>query len=165
MHSVKLQPFPVSRVYSCHYLTIVYFLYEAMATHCEAWPGYIAPYMHILMVFTCGEYFVYFPAFRYAQCLVRSVGLPPLGEEEVRELSLLVREGWRKVAVFFMLRLAMAPCVESLVLLDRAIFLMETNTEAGSQCSGHTHRPVQVQLAPIFDPRISPRNIALIAKR
>ena len=82
----------------------------------------------------------------------------------MKVLSLLVEEGWRKVAIFFMLRLTMAPCVESLMLLDRAIFLTEMNIKV-RQCSSHTHRPVQVQLLPIFDPRISPRNIALIAKR
>ncbi len=87
--------------------------------------------------------------------------MPPLGEEEVRALSLLVGDGWRKVAMFFMLRLALAPCVESLVLLDRAIFLIEQSTTATST---HTHRPVQVWLIPIFDPTISPRNIVLIAK-
>jgi hypothetical protein len=103
-------------------------------------------------------------SFRYAQSLVRSVGLPPLGEGEMRELSLLVEEGWRKVAVFFMLRVAMAPCVESLVLLDRAIFLAELHTKERRH---HRHMlgQVEVQLLPIFDPRISPRNIALIAKR
>lgn len=98
---------------------------------------------------------------------MRSVGLPPLTEEEMRELSLLVDEGWRKVAVFFMLRLAMAPCVESLVLLDRAIFLTEVNMQCSSTSHTHNvvHRPVSVQLLPIFDPTVSPRNIALIAKQ
>ena len=83
----------------------------------------------------------------------------------MRELSLLVEEGWRKVAMFFMFRLAIAPCVESLVLLDRAIFLTEVNTEERKQCHRHTLRQVQVRLLPIFDPTISPRNIALIAKQ
>ena len=32
---------------------------------------------------------------------------------------------WREVAVFFMLRLALAPCVETLILLDRLLFLTE----------------------------------------
>ena len=32
---------------------------------------------------------------------------------------------WSKVAVFFMLRLLLAPCVESVVLLDRLLFLRE----------------------------------------
>ena len=58
--------------------------------------------------------------------------------------------------MFFMLRLALAPCVESLLLLDRAIFLMEQRTS-------HTHKTVDVRLTPIFDPLMSPRNIALVA--
>lgn len=32
---------------------------------------------------------------------------------------------WKKVTVFFLLRLCLAPCVESLMLLDRALFLRE----------------------------------------
>ena len=128
--------------------------------------------MHAIFKFERGLYgwrwdstFPYYSVqfhFRYAKCLVESVGLPTLREDKVRQLSLLVEQDWRKVATFFMLRLAMAPCVESLILLDRAIFLTELNTTAVRLT---THKPVQVHLVPIFDPRLSPRNIALIASR
>ena len=79
-------------------------------------------------------------------------------DKELEELSELVRE-WEKVAMFFMLRLTLAPCVESLLLLDRALYLM------GGATSGHAHKQdiVSVDLLPIFDPKLSPRNIALIA--
>ena len=61
--------------------------------------------------------------------------------------------------MFFMLRLALAPCVESLLLLDRALYLM------GGASRGQTHKQdvLNVELLPIFDPKLSPRNIALIA--
>ena len=74
----------------------------------------------------------------------------------LEELSCLVEQQWQRVAMFFMLRLALAPCVESLILLDRAIFLAERSAT-------HTHRPVVVNLLPVFDPKISPRNIAIVA--
>ena len=49
-------------------------------------------------------------------------------EREGERLSVQVEEAWRDVAVFFMLRLALAPCVESLVLVDRTLFLSEQGT-------------------------------------
>lgn len=94
---------------------------------------------------------------RYAQSLLSSIGLPPIDESALEELNDLVVEQWERVAIFFMLRLALAPCVESLILLDRAIFLAERS-------ASHTHhRPVAVNLLPVFDPKISPRNIAVVA--
>ena len=36
---------------------------------------------------------------------------------------------WEKVAVFFMLRLTVAACVESMLLLDRAMYLQEQGVE------------------------------------
>ena len=96
---------------------------------------------------------------RYAQALLASTGLSQLTDGELSELSLLVRE-WKRVAMFFVLRLTLAPCVESLLLLDRALFLTERSP------SSHTHKEdVLVNLIPIFDPKLSPRNIALIAVR
>ena len=63
--------------------------------------------------------------FRYAQILLQSVGLPLLTAEDLRVLCLLVDTQWENVAKYFMLRLALAPCVESLILLDRVQFLKE----------------------------------------
>lgn len=83
------------------------------------------------------------------------MGLPSLSEGEIRDLSDLVAQ-WKKVTMFFMLRVALAPCVESLLLLDRAIFLTEQNISSSQQL-------VEVNLVPIFDPTISPRNMALVA--
>lgn len=41
------------------------------------------------------------------------------------ELEELVEKEWRCVVVFFMLRQALAPCVEDMILLDRTLYLME----------------------------------------
>ena len=45
--------------------------------------------------------------------------------ERDREELLAMAEEWREVAVVFMLRLSLAPCVESLVVADRLLFLSE----------------------------------------
>ena len=64
----------------------------------------------------------------YASRLVASL---PLSNDilsclaaDLQALAPLLAE-WKKVAVFFVLRQLVAPCVESLLLLDRALFLME----------------------------------------
>ncbi len=46
---------------------------------------------------------------------------------DVPALRELVGE-WEKVTVFFLLRQVLAPCVESLVLLDRVLFMREQGT-------------------------------------
>ncbi|KAH8397313.1 hypothetical protein KR215_012295 [Drosophila sulfurigaster] len=51
---------------------------------------------------------------------------------------------WERIVCFYTLRLMLAPHVESIILYDRALFLLE------SGC--------QVNIEAIFDPRISPRN-------
>jgi len=43
---------------------------------------------------------------------------------------------WEMVAVFFMLRLTVAACVESMLLLDRAMYLQEQGVEIND---GHMH--------------------------
>lgn len=102
----------------------------------------------------------------YAQKLLLSVaGLSPSSQlswsqEELASLEkqlLMEEEGggggggeWQKVAMFFVLRLAMGPSVEAMIQLDRKLILIE---------QGYA----KVQLYPLFDPNISPRNLLLIA--
>lgn len=68
---------------------------------------------------------------RYALKLLNSVSTlsPSLSlswtDEELTTLQGLVEREWWKVALFFMLRAAMAPCVETLILLDRKLYLLE----------------------------------------
>ncbi|XP_053611279.1 methyltransferase-like protein 25B isoform X3 [Plodia interpunctella] len=58
---------------------------------------------------------------------------------------------WRRVVTVYTLRLALAPLVETVVLLDRVLFVLEH----GLSCTIH----------PVFDPKISPRNHIIIARR
>ena len=63
----------------------------------------------------------------------------------MEELQPMLAQWW-KVALFFLVRLVLAPCVESLILLDRAIYLREigmslhcTHTPGPSNTHTHAH--------------------------
>lgn len=58
------------------------------------------------------------------------------------------------LAVWVALQMVMAPCVESLLVLDRALYVASV-CPAGVTC----------EIVPLFDPAISPRNLALVARR
>ncbi|KAJ8736051.1 hypothetical protein PYW08_006707 [Mythimna loreyi] len=58
---------------------------------------------------------------------------------------------WRRVVVVYTLRLALAPLVETVVLLDRVLYVLERN--------------LSCEIRPVFDPALSPRNHIIIAKR
>lgn len=60
-------------------------------------------------------------------------------------------EQWRQVVIFYSLRLSLSPVVESLILLDRQLYLYEQG--------------VSSHLVPIFDPMTSPRNFVLLASK
>lgn len=85
----------------------------------------------------------------YARKALRKFPLP-ISEENLNapELESLLKE-WKRVVLFYSLRLLLAPVVESLVLTDRALYLSEHGI---SSC-----------LVPLFDPNLSPRNIVLLA--
>ena len=51
------------------------------------------------------------------------------------------------------LRAALGPLLETLIILDRLLFLQEQGSA------------LEACLLPIFDPKISPRNVAIIAKK
>jgi len=59
---------------------------------------------------------------------------------------------WHLPALYYTLRLAMAPAIESLLLLDRLLFLRELPD-------------VQAAIIPAFDPSTSPRNFVIAARR
>ena len=63
---------------------------------------------------------------------------------------------WREYLCFYILRLCLAPVLESLLLIDRLLFLNEQHEGEGG---GDT------ALLPLFDPWISPRNFVLIGRR
>ena len=60
---------------------------------------------------------------------------------------------------FYSLRAVLAPVIESCILLDRLVYLKEqAEVVAGKQ-------RITAELVPLFDPSISPRNMAIIAYR
>ncbi|KAF3839131.1 hypothetical protein F7725_017848 [Dissostichus mawsoni] len=63
------------------------------------------------------------------------------------QTAMLEQQG--RVVVFFSLALLLAPVVETLVLLDRIIYLQENGVDS--------------RLVPLFDPNLSPRNFVLVA--
>lgn len=86
--------------------------------------------------------------FRYARLGLARVGLPPglrLDPEHVE--AMLEQQG--RVVVYFSLSLLLAPVVETLVLLDRIVYLQENGVDS--------------HLVPLFDPNFSPRNFVLVA--
>ncbi|XP_048009505.1 protein RRNAD1 isoform X3 [Megalobrama amblycephala] len=84
----------------------------------------------------------------YACLALPRVGLPAdLPYDPVCVDSMLAHQG--KVVAYFSLVLLLAPLVETLVLLDRMIFLQE--------------RGFQSELIPLFDAAFSPRNLVLVA--
>ncbi|XP_077382430.1 methyltransferase-like protein 25B isoform X2 [Festucalex cinctus] len=86
----------------------------------------------------------------YARLGLARLGLPPsLPLDEGRLEAMLAQQG--RVVVFFSLALLLAPVVETLVLLDRIIYLQENG--------------VHSQLIPLFDPNFSPRNFVLVAQK
>lgn len=62
-----------------------------------------------------------------------------------------------QVSIIWTIRAMLAACLESIILLDRVIFLDEW--------SRRNNCPLDVQLKPIFDPIVSPRNMALIVSK
>ena len=62
-----------------------------------------------------------------------------------------------QVSIIWTIRAMLAACLESLILLDRLIFLDEWSKQNNCQ--------LNVELLPIFDPIISPRNMALIVSK
>ncbi|KAJ6652412.1 hypothetical protein lerEdw1_011530 [Lerista edwardsae] len=90
------------------------------------------------------------PFEEYARLGLARVGLDPNTPLDPPALaSMLAQE--RKVVAFFSLALLLAPLVETLILLDRAIYLQEQ----GFHC----------ELLPLFDPTFSPRNLVLVAAK
>lgn len=88
------------------------------------------------------------PFTEYARLGLPRVGLPPdLPLDSACVEAML--EHQNRVVVFFSLALLLGPVVETLVLLDRIIYLQENG--------------VNSQLVPLFNPNFSPRNFVLVA--
>ncbi|EMP31335.1 Protein RRNAD1 [Chelonia mydas] len=86
----------------------------------------------------------------YARLGLQCVGLDPAAPlDRACVDSMLAQQ--QNVVAFFSLALLLAPLVETLILLDRMIYLQEQ----GFQC----------QLIPLFNPSFSPRNLVLVAAK
>ncbi|KAG5000481.1 hypothetical protein AAZX31_08G171100 [Glycine max] len=85
-------------------------------------------------------------------------GLSHLGIKHSQDINL---QGiWKEaepfadlVGPYWSLRAALGPLLETLIILDRLLFLQEQGSA------------LEACLLPIFDPKISPRNVAIIAKK
>ena len=62
-----------------------------------------------------------------------------------------------QISIIWTIRAMLAACLESLILLDRRMYLEEWSED--HQC------PLDIHLTAIFDPIISPRNMALIVSK
>ncbi|XP_067933430.1 methyltransferase-like protein 25B isoform X2 [Watersipora subatra] len=86
----------------------------------------------------------------YAERAFKRLGLDyDVTENEIAECEKLIESHWKAVVGAYTVRLALAPLVEAYILLDRMLFLWEQGFSS--------------QLIPLFDPLISPRNMALVA--
>ncbi|MBN3304375.1 RRNAD protein, partial [Amia calva] len=90
------------------------------------------------------------PFVEYARLGLQRVGLSPdLPLDHAGLDAMLCQQG--RVVAYFSLALLLAPVIETLVLLDRILFLQE--------------KGLTTQLLPLFDPQFSPRNLVLLAAK
>lgn len=78
--------------------------------------------------------------------------LSPLPNEEVLQIWKEVEHNVELIGPYWSLRAVFGPLLETFLLLDRLLFLQE-------------HDGIEALLLPLFDPSISPRNIAIIARK
>ncbi|CAN0891162.1 Methyltransferase-like protein 25B [Linum grandiflorum] len=81
------------------------------------------------------------------------LGLKPLEEIDFREIWNEAQPCAELIGPYWSLRAALGPVLETLILLDRLLFIQEQD---GIE---------DATMLPIFDPAISPRNLAIIARR
>ncbi|XP_046583970.1 probable methyltransferase-like protein 25 [Haliotis rubra] len=87
----------------------------------------------------------------YAKTALEKLGFTSDIPPEVLSVAESYLPLWKDVVVFYTLRLCLAPVVETLLLLDRMLYLLEHG--------------VPSVLVPIFDPKLSPRNYVLLATK
>ncbi|XP_001367562.1 methyltransferase-like protein 25B isoform X2 [Monodelphis domestica] len=90
------------------------------------------------------------PLEEYVRLGLQRVGLDPGLPLDLASLHACMAQEHRVVA-FFSLALLLAPLVETLILLDRLLFLQEQGCHA--------------ELLPVFRPELSPRNLVLVATK
>ena len=87
----------------------------------------------------------------YALKATAALGLFTADELTSDERICEMEKQWWRVVAFYTLRLLFGPLLETVLLLDRGLYLLEQDLES--------------LLAPIFDPRLSPRNFVLLSHK
>ncbi|XP_046387278.1 methyltransferase-like protein 25B [Ischnura elegans] len=87
----------------------------------------------------------------YARKVLSAANLIPPEEDILSEETNECLRCWKQVVCFYSLRLMFAPLVETLILLDRCLFL--------------SLKGVRCKVSPEFDPELSPRSHLLIASK
>ncbi|XP_034834962.1 methyltransferase-like protein 25B [Maniola hyperantus] len=83
----------------------------------------------------------------YCDAALNRISMKPLQHAAVEQD--LVH--WKRVVILYTLRLALAPLVETVILLDRVLYMLEN----GISCA----------IYPVFDPKISPRNHIIVGRK
>ncbi|KAM7341958.1 methyltransferase-like protein 25B [Cochliomyia hominivorax] len=88
------------------------------------------------------------PDMKFEDYFYKAVKDLPVENLAVQELYTSITHqdllNWKNIVIFYTLRLFFAPLIESVLLYDRLLYLLENDCV--------------VQINPIFDPRLSPRN-------
>ncbi|XP_015888360.3 uncharacterized protein LOC107423331 [Ziziphus jujuba] len=95
-----------------------------------------------------------YPLFeKYCQSGLCHLGLEPLQDTDFQEIWNEVEPFSELIGPYWSLRAALGPVLETLILLDRLLFLQEQGSS------------IEAVILPIFDPALSPRNVAIIAEK
>lgn len=90
---------------------------------------------------------------KFSQSGLCRLGLKPSKDVNFHEIWKEAEPYAELIGPYWSLRATLGPLLETFLLLDRLLFLQEQG------------RSVKALMLPIFDPEISPRNVAIIAQR
>ncbi|RVE46595.1 hypothetical protein evm_008728 [Chilo suppressalis] len=90
--------------------------------------------------------------FKMADAILNLELFETLPRETIQEFCSNMESQWKKIALFYLLRLCLAQVIETVILLDRLLYLLENGFE-------------KVYLVKLFDPVLSPRCHGLVALR
>ncbi|XP_075644693.1 uncharacterized protein LOC142615754 isoform X1 [Castanea sativa] len=90
---------------------------------------------------------------KFSQSGLCRLGLKPSEDIKFHEIWKEAEPFAELIGPYWSLRAALGPLLETFLLLDRLLFLQEQGSS------------LEVIMLPIFDPEVSPRNVAIIAKK
>ncbi|KAI8813934.1 methyltransferase domain-containing protein [Cladochytrium replicatum] len=94
-----------------------------------------------------------------------------VSDEELQSVHDEYRARLVEISILWTIRAKLASTIESLILMDRYIYLLESGGTGNCKCercktsASSSLPPLDISLCPIFDPVDSPRNMAIIAKK